>query len=490
MSIFLLVVVLGWCMLVPLHTARAVPPPDFIFNIGSQIVQIFTFLVLAFSISVGVLRRFFQTSVIFTKYRTITWIVLALLVIGASLAGAYYYNKYKQEKDYNQWVQESKQQSSGQDENQQSAAGIDQLQLGHLQPENINPRGKEPEDAGAQFIRTYYKNLGSGNIAAAYAVSSKPVPFETYQSWYKDTTGVTVDSLQKISDNNYSLGLTLIDKTGTTRYAVLMKLKQDSAGNYQIEHSDVRVLAQTGTAQPSNPVISGAQEQADNGFYEQNKNSDLSISNEDFRAVTDSQPDAYILDAREDEEYEIGYFPGSHHIRFADIQAGEWISLPQDRVIYVLCWSGIRGREVAEFLRTKNIVARFLDKGADGWVAFGGRWNGGIKFLGKYTDERYQIVFGTDEVKKYVKQGVVLVDSRHPDKYRKRHMPGSVSIPVIYTPTSQMDQVLSQVPTGSTVITICDDFVSCFDAKVAGVKLEKKGNTFLGRYNKPWEYFQ
>ena len=50
-----------------------------------------------------------------------------------------------------------------------------------------------------------------------------------------------------------------------------------------------------------------------------------------------------------------------------------------------------------------------------------------------------------------------------------------------------MEDVLSAVPPGP-FITICDDFVSCFDARVAGVKLEEKGHEFLGRYNKPWDW--
>ncbi|HYV33975.1 MAG TPA: hypothetical protein VE973_03970, partial [Candidatus Limnocylindria bacterium] len=74
------------------------------------------------------------------------------------------------------------------------------------------------------------------------------------------------------------------------------------------------------------------------------------------------------------------------------------------------------------------------------------------------------------------------------EKYNQKHIPGSISIPIIYTPSDQMEQALSQVPTGSKVITICDDFVSCFDATIAGVKFTNRGNVFLGRYNKPWDY--
>ena len=93
-----------------------------------------------------------------------------------------------------------------------------------------------------------------------------------------------------------------------------------------------------------------------------------------------SDPNIFILDAREDEEYEIGHMPGSTHIRFADLLAGMWGDLPEDQEIYVLCWSGIRGKELTEFLRSKAVNARYIEEGADGWVADGGVWEGEIKF--------------------------------------------------------------------------------------------------------------
>ncbi len=98
-----------------------------------------------------------------------------------------------------------------------------------------------------------------------------------------------------------------------------------------------------------------------------------------------------MLDAREDEEFAIGNYPGSHHLRFADIKAGEWIQLPTDQIIYVLCWSGIRGKEVADFLRSKKILARYVERGADGWVSFGGKWLGEIKFRSVYKQDQYKV---------------------------------------------------------------------------------------------------
>jgi rhodanese-related sulfurtransferase len=479
MIIYWAIIIIGLALVDTTRTAHAVPPPDFIFAIGSQIAQIFSLLVLGLSVVAGVLRRFFQAHPWYIRHRRAIWIVAAIVVLLVSLLGAYYYDRYRQAKEYGTWVEQSKQQEAASVQDQgETGDNLDQLKLGETSGTAISPE-RLASDRGLAFIKQYYDNLGSGNIAAAYAVSSKPASFAVYQSWYKNTTGISLDNAQKISDTTYSLGLTLYEGQASTRYAVLMRL-QPAGNGFVINHSDVRVLAQAGAVQPL------AQTTGSSAFYEQHRNDDLKISNSEFRQVT--QQPVFVLDAREDEEYDIGRFPGSHHIRFADLKAGEWITLPQDQVVYVLCWSGIRGKEVAEFLRTKNIVSRYLENGADGWVDFGGKWEGGIKFLSRYSAERYQIVFSTADVKAKQQQGVVLVDSRPPAKYQKKHIPGSVNIPTIYTASSDIDRVFSQVPAGSTVITVCDDFVSCFDAKVTGVKLEKRGATFLGRYNKPWEY--
>jgi rhodanese-related sulfurtransferase len=435
---------------------------------------------------IGSFRRFFQLHPVFLRLGKFGWVILALVVLTISVCGAYYYEQYKQNKEYALWVEESKRQDIPNTDEQTDNDNLDKLKLGESEGEDVLSRGETVNDAGLAFIYNYYNNLGSGRVEEAYSVSSKIVSLETYRSWYIDTNQIIVDSAQKISENKYSLGLTLREKTGTIRYGVLMTLMTNEQGIYSIKDSDVRILADLNSGGDETPVEEPKIEST--VFYDNNQHLDLSVSNEEFQSILSQGQPVYVLDAREDEEFEIGYFPGSYHIRFADLLAGEWIGLPQDRVVYVFCWSGVRGKEVAEFLRSKKILTRYIATGADGWVDFGGLWSGGIKFLSKYSAERYQVVFTTDQVKQYQQQGVFIVDSRHPSKYNRRHIQGSVSIPVIYTPTSQLEQALSQVPPNSTVLTVCDDFISCFDAKITGVKLERRGNTFLGRYNKPWEY--
>ena len=356
------------------RTAKAVIPPDFIFNIGTQIAQFFSIITIIFTAIFGTLFQFFRARYYALKHRRIVLAAVVLSIIVLSSASSYFYAIYAQKVEYQKWLEES---------------------LSHSDAQNSNP---------SNDARTDSKNPDLADEAAAPAV-----------------------------------GIGTISK--------------------------------------------------EDNFFSKNENKNIVATNQEFKDVTESGRNDYmVLDARENIEYENGFFPDSEHIRFADLRAGSWSELPKDKFIYVICWSGIRGKEVAEFLRTKKIVSSYLENGANGWVEFGGKWTGSIKFVEKYTDAKYQKVFSTSEIRSIGKDNVVLVDTREPDRFLKGHISGSISIPIMYTPTIDIEQAFSQVPSGSKVITVCDGYVNCFDAKITGVELERRGHQFLGRYNKPWEY--
>lgn len=477
MVVILLALVAALLIPAPAH---AVPPPDFLFSIGSQVVQVFSFVLIGFSAVFAALRRFFVGHPILIRHGYIVWpIVIVATVVGSILlAGAY--GSWQQKRDFEKWVALNSQSTAN------GGGSIDQLHLDEPAPTVVPPASTNTAtEAGEQFIRTYYQNIADKKFDAAYAVSTKTVSAETFASWYAATTSLTVDSLQRITDNEYSLGITVKELSATTRYGVLMVLVKENDA-YHIASSTVRILTDSDTTKV--PPADSQAPAATDTYYAAHNQEALSISNSDFAALVRSGANVYVLDAREDEEYDIGRYPGSHHIRFADVQAGRWIEIPTDRPIVVFCWSGIRGKEVATFLREKHIAARYVEDGASGWVTNKGAWDGGIYFTKVYAAQRYSIVFTKSQVEKFVRQGAVLVDSRPAVAYEKFHIANSVSLPVLYTPTASLDAALANVPAGKSVITVCDDFVSCFDARVAGVKLEKAGHEFLGRYNKPWEF--
>lgn len=478
----------GYLCIFP-HPAKAVIPPDFIFNIGTQIAQFFSIVAILFTAVLGTFFQFFKVRFHAVKHKATVLILTILVIVTASATSAYFYAQYRQKVEYQKWLAESQQNtaSTGADKN-------DQLHIGNQNNQNIDTSKNKfvsnikVNDASAEFITTYYKNIAEGNINDAYMVSRGGVSYETFKSWYANTTKITLDKLVRIDDKKSSIELTLYEGDTFTRYGVIMTLLMSGTKPVRIEYSEIRILAQ-GSITNNNIIINNDAINQEYSFFTKNQSQNIVITNQEFKNVTDSvRSDYIVLDAREDIEYENGYFPGSIHIRFADLKAGQWIELPKDKFVYVACWSGIRGKEVAELLRTKRIVASYLENGVSGWVDFGGKWIGGINFSEKYTDPKYQVVFNTDEVKSKVKEGVILVDSREPYKFNQSHIAGSINIPIMYTPTIDLTKAFGQVPANSKVITVCDEYVNCFDAKITGVELERRGNQFLGRYNKPWEY--
>ena len=245
----------------------------------------------------------------------------------------------------------------------------------------------------------------------------------------------------------------------------------------QVAESLARGIA---AAQTPDPTIDA------NAFFTANANIPISISNEDFGALESTAP--FILDARENEEYDIGHYPNSTHIRFADLLNGDWQKLPTNQTVYVFCWSGIRGKMVADFLRTKNIVAQYFEAGADGWVKDGGTWDGEIAFSSKYSADQYKKLFTAAEVHSAVDAGTLLIDTRQKADYDKSHIEGSINISAIFTPSVELAYQLANVSPGASIITVCNDFVSCFDAKIVGIRLEALGHAFLGRYSTPRDY--
>lgn len=472
--------------------AQAVMPPDFVFNIGSQIAQIFSLTVVFLSAIFSTMHQFIKIKLATFRLTKWHWLAAVIGILAISGGISYFYGQYEQKIAYNNWLAES-QRFDNQTNEISKQQTIDKLKISSS--ENINIKAENDgskfasnitenleNDQSAQFIQDYYSNIANHDLEKAYAMSKKAVDLATFKSWYKDTTKITLDSLTRIDDKKSSLALTLYEGDKYIRYGVLVTLLLDDDTPIQVEKSEVRILEQgavVANSQPlpvSEPIV--------------NNDSSIFISNEEFNGITASNRNDYIiLDARENIEYENGYFPGSIHIRFADLQAGRWIEIPNDKFVYVICWSGIRGKEVAEFLRTKNIMASYLENGANGWVEYGGKWMGNILFAAKYSEERYRLVFNTADVKAKVdKEGVQLVDSREPWKYQQSHIPGSVNIPIMYTPTTNLEAAFNQVKPNSQIIIICDGYVNCFDAKITGVELEARGRQLLGRYNKPWEY--
>lgn len=479
MKLYSLIILTGLFVVGLMPTALAVPPPDFLFSVGASIMQAFSVIAIFTAAIFASIGQFAKTYFVNFKHRKMVWAAAALIVLVISWAGAYAYGQYQQQTAYDDWVTQSSQNREITLEDQQEDNPVqveeDQSVEESIDLEDIKLIARD--DDNSRFIKQYYQDLADGNFQEAYNVSKKSVPFETFKSWYVDLQSAEVQNYQQLGESSFTFNVLLTENGETTFYDVKMELNNTDLDNITIKSSTANEI--------QNYVVTSGDTES---FFASNQHLSLSISNQELQSLLDAGEDVFILDARENEENNIGHFPGSTHIRFSDLSDGFWEQLPKDEVVHVFCWSGIRGKEVAEFLREKGILARYVADGAVSWVDSGHLWEGDIRFTNVHTEERYKVVFSYNQMLKHIEDGVFLVDSRPPDVYAADHIAGSVNIPIIFTPTSQLKEAFSQVPANSTIITLCDDFVSCFDAKLTGFELEKLGHSFLGRYNKPWNF--
>lgn len=345
--------------------SKAVMPPDFIFNFGSQIWQFFSVIFLSVASFVGILYKFLKIRFHNKRSKKVFLTVILLVILTVSFSSTYIYTNYKQEKEYQKWLKESK-----------------------------------------------------GN-------------------------SLVIDS-NKVDD------------------------KKDKI-YYPLENDEKEITS--------------------NVFFEKNKDLNMQIDNSEFDKIVKSENKNFIvLDVRENREFQEGNFPGSVHIRFADIRDGKWKDLQKDKFIYVMCWSGIRGKEAAMFLREKKIMAFYLTNGVEGWQWHGGAWNGDKNISEKYSDIKYRQIFTLEELKSKISEGAILVDCRSPEKFQQWQIEGSVNLPILYTPSKDLKKSCQQIKEPSKIITICDDNVNCLDARITGIELESRGHEFLGRFNRPWDY--
>lgn len=501
--------------------AMAVIPPDFIFNVGTQVAQFFSVVAITIAAVFATTFRYMKVKYHSIKYKKIVLVLSIASIVTVTLVASLVYAVIMQELEYKKWLRESSLNDlrsqvieSGKSDQydvdeQEDLDKYDTAHYGKAEDavdENdklLLATGTEQtidvskdrfvshvniSDASADFIGKYYGSIANGKFDEAYEMSKKTFSYDIFKNWYMEITKITLDKMVRIDEKKSSIELTLYEGSAFTRYGVLMTLEIKDHLPVRVEHSEVRILEQ-GLIKNSSEPMSYRPIAQDYDFFDKNQNFPISITNQDFeRDVVSGKDNLVILDARENIEFENGYFPGSLHVRFADLKAGRWIEIPEENHVYVLCWSGIRGKEVALFLRTKKIVASYLEDGANGWVKSGGKWIGDIEFGKKYANPRYTRVFNTSEVKSEQRNGVILVDTREPYKYRKEHIGGSYNIQIMYTASIDLEKTFGQIPKDSPVITVCDGYVNCFDAKITGIELERRGHRFLGRYNKPWEY--
>ncbi|MGL4174219.1 MAG: rhodanese-like domain-containing protein [Actinomycetota bacterium] len=84
--------------------------------------------------------------------------------------------------------------------------------------------------------------------------------------------------------------------------------------------------------------------------------------------VRDLPVDAALLDVREDDEWSAGRIEGAAHIPMRDIPA-RLTDISREDPVYVVCRSGGRSAQVAEWLNHQGFNAINVAGGMQAWVA-------------------------------------------------------------------------------------------------------------------------
>lgn len=87
--------------------------------------------------------------------------------------------------------------------------------------------------------------------------------------------------------------------------------------------------------------------------------------------AADVQPDAFLLDVREPDEWTAGHAPGAVHLPMMEVPA-RMAEVPTDAEVVVVCRSGGRSGQVTSYLMGNGWDnVRNLDGGMQSWAAAG-----------------------------------------------------------------------------------------------------------------------
>lgn len=94
-----------------------------------------------------------------------------------------------------------------------------------------------------------------------------------------------------------------------------------------------------------------------------------SVSIHDLKSALDDG-EAEVVDVREPTEYAGGHVPGARLVPLATVPLN-LADFPTDRPVYVVCQSGGRSGQAAQFLAQRGVDAVNVDGGTGDWMAAG-----------------------------------------------------------------------------------------------------------------------
>ncbi len=193
-----------------------------------------------------------------------------------------------------------------------------------------------------------------------------------------------------------------------------------------------------------------------------------------------------LVDIREAEEREVGGIDATTTwIRYGDLINGQAKTLPHDKDILVICWTSLRGQEIATWLRAHGFPRAYAIQGGlqgdintpsqPGWIDAGLPWRGHTRWSQVFAPS-YSI--SLDEAKKKFDAKATIIDVTSPKDYADGHLPGALSLPLETTTTAEVNRIISLVPPTADLLIYCNGYVNCFYAKIIAIRLQRLGRTY------------
>ena len=196
-----------------------------------------------------------------------------------------------------------------------------------------------------------------------------------------------------------------------------------------------------------------------------------------------------LLDIREPEEREVGAINAtSTWMREGDVRNGGIALLPRDKDILVICWTSLRGQEIATLLRQHGIPTAYAIQGGlqgalepegHGWIPDGLPWKGDTKWSTAFAPFDYPKIVSLSVAKQWYDNHAIILDVREPESFQQAHLTGAISLPLQLAPSSLVSATLSRLPpvTSTPILVYSDGYINSFYAKVLGLRLLRLGYT-------------
>lgn len=227
-----------------------------------------------------------------------------------------------------------------------------------------------------------------------------------------------------------------------------------------------------------NTEINGEVQSALTAYYEgladvkETKFKNYKISEDNLKAMIDTEEDFYLLSIRQEKAYNAGHIAGADILPFGNDMYMGFNMIPKDKKVVVYCYSGQTAGQTVAALKLLGYDAVSLNGGMGvgsnapiGWTNKGYETVAGTALEYRVNDYFATIPSNNNKISQVdfvelVKAGewMTILDIRQPDAYNEGHVKGAINIPW----GADIGENLANIPNDLPV------FVYCYSGQTAG----------------------